>query len=143
MLGDITEIEKILVYDNASGSYRTAYYDGAVPAGDYVDIGYGDGIIVYSKGDKAVSFNPTALPQNSYVECLAVDLNAGLNVVTFPCVPAGLTSFQLIADLGGEATVSSIQRYNEGEGRFETAVYHNGQPAGVDFPVAAGGRDLI
>src|SRR3989304_4876755 len=140
VLGDETEIEKILVYDMDSGSYSTTYYEGAVPAGAYADIGYGDGIIVYSKGDKTVSFNPTELPHNSYVECLAVDLNAGLNVVTFPWVPAGLTSFQLIADLGGEATVSSIQRYNEGKGRFETAVYHNGQPAGVDFPVVAGGR---
>ena len=143
VLGDETEIEKILVYDRAAGSYSTTYYDGAVPAGDYVDIGYGDGIIVYSKGDKTVSFNPTELPHNSYVECVAVDLNAGLNVVTFPCVPAGLTSFQLIADLGGEATVSSIQRYNEGKGQFETTVYHTGQPAGVDFPVVAGEGYLI
>src|SRR3990172_560750 len=143
VLGDITEIEKILVYDNAAGSYSTTYYEGSVPAGDYADIGYGDGIIVYSKGDKTVSFNPTELPHNSYVECLAVDLNAGLNVVTFPCVPAGLTSFQLLEDLGGETAVNSIQRYNEGEGQFETAVYHNGQPAGVDFPVVAGEGYLI
>jgi len=143
VLGDITEIEKILVYDNASGSYSTAYYDGAVPAGDYVDIGYGDGIIVYSKGDKTVSLNPTVLPHNSYVECLAVDLNAGLNVVTFPCVPVGLTSFQLLQAIGDDTMVSSIQRYNEGEGQFETTVYHNGQPAGVDFPVAAGEGYLI
>jgi len=143
VLGDITEIEKILVYDNAAGSYSTAYYEGSVPAGDYVDIGYGDGIIVYSKGDKTVSLNPTVLPHNSYVECLAVDLNAGLNVVTFPCVPVGLTSFQLLQAIGDDTMVSSIQRYNEGEGQFETTVYHNGQPAGVDFPVAAGEGYLI
>jgi len=143
VLGDETEIEKILVYDRAAGSYSTTYYDGAVPAGDYVDIGYGDGIIVYSKGDKTVSLNPTVLPHNSYVECVAVDLNAGLNVITFPCIPAGLTAFQLIQAIGDDTIVSSIQRYDVDYGQFEAAVYYNNQPSGVDFPVAAGEGYLI
>lgn len=142
-LGDDTEIEKILVYDKASGSYRTTYYDTSATAGDNVAIGYGDGIIIYSKVNKSVSFNPSVRPRNSYVECVAVDLNAGLNVITFPCVPTGLSSFQLLQDIGDDTMVSSIQRYNESEGQFETAVYHNGQPAGVDFPVAAGEGYLI
>ncbi len=142
-LGDETEIEKILVYDMASGSYRTTYYDASAPGGDNVVIGHGDGIIIYSKVDKSVSFNPAVLPHNSYVECVAVDLNAGLNVITFPCVPAGLTAFQLLQAIGDDTMVSSIQRYDEGDGRFETAVYHNGQPAGVDFPVMAGKGYLI
>jgi len=142
-LGDYTEIEKILVYDKAAGSYRTTYYDTTVPAGDNVAIGYGDGIIIYSNVNKSVSFNPALLPRNSYVECVAVDLNAGLNVITFPCIPAGLTAFQLIQAIGDDTTVSSIQRYDVDYGQFEAAVYYNNQPSGVDFPVAAGEGYLI
>ncbi len=143
VLGDDTEIEKILVYDKAAGSYRTTYYDASALAGDNAAIGHGDGIIIYSRVNKSVSFNPAVRPRNSYVECVAVDLNAGLNVITFPCVPAGLTSFQILQAIGDDTMVSSIQRYNEGEGQFETTVYHNGQPAGVDFTVVAGEGYLI
>lgn len=142
-LGDSTEIDKILVYDTAAGIYRTTYYDAGNPAGDNVAIGHGDGIIIYSMVDKSVSFNPTVRPHNSYVECVDVDLNAGLNVVTFPCVPAGYTAFQLLQAIGNDTVVSSIQRYNEGKGQFESAVYHDGQPAGVDFTVVAGEGYLI
>lgn len=143
MLGDDTEIDRILVYDRASGSYRTTYYSASAPAGDNAAIGHGDGIIIYSLVGKSVSFNPAVRPHNSYVDCVAVDLNAGLNVMTFPCVPAGLTAFQLLQAIGDDTLVSSIQRYDDGDGRFETVIYHNGQPAGVDFPVMAGEGYLI
>lgn len=143
MLGDDSEIEKIMVYDKASGSYKTTWYEAASPAGDDVAVGYGDGIIVYSKADKTASFNPSVHPGNSYIECVTVDLNAGLNVVTFPCVPAGISGYQLLQAIGDDTIVSSLQRYNKGSGLFETAFYHNGQPAGVDFPLAAGEGYLL
>ena len=142
-LGDDTEIVKILVYDKASGNYRTTYYDATVPAGDNSAVGYGDGILVYSNVNKTVSFNPVLRPRNSFVECMAVDLKAGLNVITFPCIPAGLTAFQLIQAIGDDTVVSSIQRYDVDYGQFEAAVYYNNQPSGVDFPVAAGEGYLI
>lgn len=142
-LGDDTEIEKILVYDKAFGNYRTTYYNETVPAGDNVSIGYGEGIIVYSNVNKTVSFNPVLRPRNSYVECVALDLKAGLNVITFPCVSTGLTAFQLLQAIGDDTVVGSIQRYNAGNGQFEAAVYYNNQPSGVDFPVAAGEGYLL
>jgi len=48
-----------------------------------------------------------------------------------------LTS-QLLEKLGGEAVVSSIQRFNQDTGEFETAAYHNGQPVGADFSIISG-----
>ena len=48
-----------------------------------------------------------------------------------------LTS-QLLEKLGGEAVVSSIQRFNQDTGEFETASYNNAQPAGVNFPIVPG-----
>ncbi len=142
-LGDDTEIVKVLVYDKASGNYRTTYYDATGSAGDNAAVGYGDGIIVYSNVNKTVSFNPVLRPRNSYVECVALELKAGLNVITFPCVTPGLSAFQLLQAIGVDTTVSSIQRYNAGNGQFEAAVYYNNQPSGVDFPVAAGEGYLV
>lgn len=141
LAGDNTEIEKILVYDKINNIYKEAFYDGTGPAGDSIAIGFGDGIMVYSMVDKTISFNPFIRPFNSYIECAPVDLAAGLNVTTFPCVSSGYTSYTLLADIrvaGGDTSVSSLQRYNPGTGEFDTAAYHNGQLIGVDFPIVAG-----
>jgi len=141
LAGDNTEIEKILVYDKINNIYKEVFYDGTGPAGDSIAIGFGDGIMVYSMVDKTISFNPVIRPFNSYIECAPVDLAAGLNVTTFPCVPSGYTSYTLLADIrvaGGDTSVSSLQRYNPGTGEFDTAAYHNGQLIGVDFPIVAG-----
>src|SRR3989304_8527664 len=141
LAGDNTEIEKILVYDKINNIYKEVFYDGTGPAGDSIAIGFGDGIMVYSMVDKTISFNPVIRPFNSYIECAPVDLVAGLNVTTFPCVPSGYTSYTLLADIrvaGGDTSVSSLQRYNPGTGEFDTAAYHNGQLIGVDFTIVAG-----
>src|SRR3989304_1770589 len=114
LAGDNTEIEKILVYDKINNIYKEVFYDGTGPAGDSIAIGFGDGIMIYSMVDKTISFNPVIRPFNSYIECAPVDLAAGLNVTTFPCVPSGYTSYTLLADIrvaGGGTSLRSLPRY--------------------------------
>ena len=48
---------------------------------------------------------------------------------------ANLTAFELLIDLGGEAVVSSIVRYDRESGRFETSAFENGELVGSDFVI--------
>ena len=142
LLGDETEIEKIMIYDRVSGIYHVTYYDMGAPVGDNVDIHYGDGIIVYSRVEKTISFNPSVRPFNSYVECVPVDLYTGMNLVTFPCVPSGYTAFQLLEAIssasGSTEAVNTVQTFNPDTGQFFTAGYMSGVPVGIDFPIEPG-----
>ncbi len=142
-LGDSTEIGSILVYDRLADTYQEAFYNGVNPDGVDAPIGFGDGVIVYSLVEKTVNFNSTVRPGNSYVECIAVDLIAGLNVETFPCVPASYTAFQLLSAVGGDEYISSIERFNPVTGMFESAGYFNGDIVGVNFEMRRGEAYLI
>ena len=68
-----------------------------------------------------------------------VNLKAGFNLFGYPVdVPAGYTAFDLLADLGTEAEIEKIQRYNATTGEFETARYDSGVPAGTAFAILPG-----
>ena len=61
----------------------------------------------------------------------------GLNLFHYPVSPpSDMTAFELLRLLGGEPAISSIQRFNRDTGRFETAAWFLGEPAGVDFPIS-------
>lgn len=63
-------------------------------------------------------------------------LERGVNYVSYPvAVPAGITSFDLLAELAAVSGVGSIKRYNVTTGQFESAHLVNGVPAGYVFPI--------
>lgn len=63
----------------------------------------------------------------------------GLNFFHIPYqVVAGTTAFSLLADLGGDAFVSKLQRRNPADDSVQTAEYVGGVPQGTDFPISTG-----
>lgn len=128
VIGDNTEIEKLLVYDYQAGNLITLI-PGDVSNQSFVLQG-GDGLIVYAKQDKEITFTT--------VLCSALDLKPGFNIVGFACPVEGYSAYQLLNDLSSE-NITSIQRYSTEKGAFETAGFDpDGDLAGVDFSILAG-----
>ena len=71
------------------------------------------------------------------------NLVSGLNVVTFPSIPEGFSAYLLIDQIDILGAVSSIQRFNRESGRFETTVYDQGAPSGINFPIQRGEAYII
>ena len=127
-LGDSSEIEKMMVYDDQAGKYITLLPEDSSNPG--FNLYGGEGLIVYANTDKTITFNT--------ILCSNVDLKAGLNLAGFACPSVGYTAFQLLNTLG-IANISSIQRYVTDKGAFETAGFNEGgQLVGVDFTIMPG-----
>lgn len=128
LLGDSSEIEKVLVYDDQAGTFVTLLPWDSSSEGFMLN--GGEGLIVYARQDKEVTF--------ATVLCSALDLKPGFNLVGFACPADGYTAFQLLSDLGS-ANVVSIQRYSTNKGAFDTAGFGlDGQVVGVDFVIVPG-----
>ena len=128
MLGNSSEIEKVMVYDGQAGKFITL-----IP-GDPSNPGFtlegGEGLIVYAMQDKEITFTS--------VLCSTHYLRPGFNLVGFACPENGYSAYQLLNNLGYE-NISSIQRYSTDKGVFETAGFGpDGQVVGVDFPIVRG-----
>ncbi len=132
MIGGPEEVDRVLRHDPTTGQVLQAFYDNyGQPDGDTISLRRDQGLIVYAKASKSITYS-------LLLECPTYDLRIGLNHIGFPCIAEGTTAFQLLENLGGEAAVSSIQRYNKTTGQFETAAYENGQIVGADFPIIPG-----
>jgi len=107
-----------------------------VPQGSDFGLSPGEGVLADVVGDATVAFQGA-------VQCPAIDLVPGLNVVGIRCVPPGYTAFQLLQDIGSAAVVSVVQRFDTVSGRFENAAYLGGVPHGIDFPIRAGEAYLV
>ena len=107
--GDSSEIEKVMVYDGEAGKFITLIPD-SVSNPSFMLQG-GEGLIVYAKQDKAISFTS--------ILCSTLDLKLGSNLVGFACPADGYSAYQLLSDLGSR-NVSSVQRYSTEKGVFET-----------------------
>ena len=130
VLGNEQGIGRVLHLNIASGRFEEASYEaGNILSGTDFQNGNGEGHIVYSKIEKVVTLTSKVCP--------IWNLIPGGNLIGTPC-SGGTTAFQLLERLGGEAVVSSIQRFNQDTGEFETAAYHNGQPVGADFSIISG-----
>jgi hypothetical protein len=128
VLGNSSEIEKVMVYDDQAGKFITL-----IP-GDASNLSFmlkgGEGLIVYAKQDKEISFTS--------VLCSTHDLKPGFNLAGFACPEEDYSAYQILNDLGSE-NVSSIQRYSTEKGAFEAAGFGlEGQLVGVDFPIVQG-----
>jgi len=128
VLGNSLEIEKVMVYDHLAGKFITLIM-GVLSNESFILQG-GEGLIVYAKQDKEITFTT--------VLCSSYDLKPDLNLVGFACPADGYSAYQLLNNLGSE-NVSSIQRYLTEKGVFETAGFTaDGQIVGVDFLIVAG-----
>jgi hypothetical protein len=126
-----TKVEKIERYDRTSGVVQAAFINGSeIASGDNFTLIAGEGLVVYAKEDTDIQIS-----QNT---CPVYDLKTGINWAVTPCESQNASAFAILEELGGETFVSSIQRHNTYTGKFETASYLNGQPAGVNFPIKAG-----
>jgi microsomal dipeptidase-like Zn-dependent dipeptidase len=132
MLGNSKELESVMRFDVTTGSYMEVKYNasGELVGKDY-ELVNGEGYIVYSKVQKTV-----VLPFSN--KCSVTGLSKGVNLIGAPCVSVKMTAYKLIQKLGDDMGVYSLQRFNAETGKFETADYLNGQPAGVDFPIKDG-----
>jgi hypothetical protein len=128
VIGNFSEIEKVMAYDTANGKYITLIPDD--PSNPSVILQGGEGLIVYALQDKQVSFTSLL--------CSSLDLNQGFNLIGIACPPQGYTVFQLLTALGS-SNVASIQRYSTEKGTFETAGFdQSSNLSGVDFSIVAG-----
>ena len=128
VLGDSSEIEKVMVYDHQTDKFITLIPGD--PLNESFMLNGGEGLIVYAKKDKEIT--------STTVLCATLDLKQGFNLVGFACPANGYSAYQLLNNIGRE-NVSSIQRYSTEKGVFETAGFRQGgQVAGVDFPIVAG-----
>ena len=105
----------------------------------------GDGI---SDGDEDHDFdgvnNQLEITQGTNLLVAEGYYAVGFNQFHYPYdVPAGLTAFGLLAELGGETVVASIQRQNPATGLVESAQYNGATPEGVDFPIITGEGYLL
>jgi hypothetical protein len=132
LLGSRDEIEKVMIFNRLTGKFNEASFnDQGYPVGDIISIEKDKGLLVYAKNPKTVAYSVL-------IACPSYDLKTGFNHVGFPCASSDMTAYQLLDKIGGKDFVSSIQRYNTDTGKFETAGYLNGQPAGVNFQIKAG-----
>jgi len=128
VLGDSSVIEKVLVYNDQTGTFVTLL-PGELSSEGFMLKG-GEGLIVYARQDTEITF--------ATVLCSTLDLKPGFNLVGFACPADGYTAFKLLSDLGKE-NVASIQRYFAEKGAFETAGFGpDGQVVGMDFPIIPG-----
>jgi len=117
-------IEKLYRFNRGNGIVEETHVnpDGSI-AGDNFPIVAGEGIIIYVKEDMEIEISRNNCPEFS--------LNAGINWASTTCL-LDYTAFSMLQAIGNDK-VSSIQRFNPGDGRLETAGYLNGQIVGMDF----------
>ncbi len=133
VIGDISQIEKVMAYNIAAGKYETLIPGD--PLNPSVILQGGEGLIVYAKEDKIVSFTS--------ILCSSLDFNQGLNLIGIACPPENYTAFQLLNALG-TTNIASVQRYSTEKGTFETAGFdQSSNPSGVDFSIVAGEGSFI
>jgi hypothetical protein len=133
LLGDSTEIEKVMIYDTVTGVFVTMIPED--PSNESFILQGGEGLIVYALGDRQIEFT-TVLDSS-------LDLHQGFNLVGISYPPFDFSAYQLLNALGYE-NVASVQRYSPQTGIFETAGFTDeGQIVGIDFPIVPGEGYLI
>ena len=131
VLGGPTELTSVSRLNPTSQLFEEAHYTGGVPQGTDFPVTGSEGYLVEMLVSKRVTFTGTpACPTHTLV--------AGTNLIGFPCVPAGFSTYDLLGHMGSELQIASVQTLHSTTARFETTLWMSGAPAGVDGPVAAG-----
>ena len=128
LIGDTTQIEKIMFYDRNVGKYVVL-----IPGSNSnpsVTLQGGEGLVVFARQARTISFGTK--------QCAPLDLYPGFNLVGISCPSIGLKSFDLLMQTG-QGNISYIQRFNAEHGKFETAGFdENGQLTGINFSIQPG-----
>lgn len=98
-----------------------------------------------SSGEGVLAFidSPKSIPFLDAVDCPAIDFFAGANMIGIRCIPSGYSAFQMLSDIGDENSIVAIQRLNRETSRYETAIYENGIPTGIDFSIQSGEAYIV
>lgn len=100
----------------------------------------GEGFLVWVEAE-AEAAETVGFKANT--SCPVPALQAGFNLLTFPCVAAGVTAFTLLQGFGGKDNVAVIQAFDPVTGRWLTATFDAtgaaaGAAAGTDFTILPG-----
>ena len=134
-LGGSEEIDRIERYDTDNNTppgvgFETARYNAVGNIiGTNAPIVSGEGYLIHAKQNTIVQ-NELSLGQ-----CGPMRLGKGFNIANIGCAQVGMSSYDLLIQIGGPNDVVSLQTFDEKTGRLLTTLYLNNQPAGVDFPV--------
>lgn len=127
-LGGNSAIQKIQRQNALTNQLETAeYIDNALTGADFT-IRSGEGYLLTANQSLVKSFNQS-------IDCSNIQLYEGLNLIGFSCFPGDFSAFDALEHMGGEQSVSSIQRLNDSTGLFETATYYLGKPVGHNFSI--------
>jgi parallel beta-helix repeat protein len=127
-VGDVVSIQR---FDRTRGVFQTTVWEEGTssPGGVEFPIDNEEAYFIYSNDSFSSIFSGDR-------NCVSISLQAGYNLVGFPCAD-GSTVWELL-DALGEANVDQIKRYDPDTGEMETAYWDTGVKAGDDFPVAHG-----
>lgn len=96
--------------------------------GDEFPIVPGDGYLIYMK--KSGMF-----PCDDSIVVPVISITEGLNILSFPGIPSGYTSYDLLLYLESPKEIAGIQRFNTEKGSYETTNYSFGRPSGDKFNI--------
>ncbi len=131
VLGGVGIVNNIQYENPVTGSTEIASYFGSTPTGTDFAISENVGYRVMMAQGFTVEISGTPT-------CNVLDFDAGESLVGFSCIPAGASAFTLLNDLGGDAYVTRVERYDPDISSYEVANFVGGDPAGVDFALRAG-----
>lgn len=77
------------------------------------------------------------------IDCPAIALTAGLNLVSFPCAADGLTALALLRAIGNTAAGGTIQTFDTDTGRWVSTANKDGSAVDEDFPIVTGNAYLV
>jgi len=128
-LGGETVVSSLQRQNPITGVIETAEYNGVSLQGVDFQIKTGEGYILQAVTDFTKNFIGP-------VQCGDIVLEAGINIVGLSCLPPNFSAYDLLDYLGGVGVVSSVQRFNKQNGRFETATFMGSDPVGMDFALS-------
>jgi hypothetical protein len=135
-IGPESDVESIRRLVPATQRYEEARYEGGVPSGVDFPILDHEGYLIEMLVER--TFSVTGSPA-----CPTLDLVAGVNLIGFSCVPAGYSTHSLLADMGDEVQVASVQMLDPATGQFRTTAYRSGSAAGSMAQLHAGQGILV
>ncbi|WHI49549.1 PQQ-binding-like beta-propeller repeat protein [Microbulbifer sp. MLAF003] len=127
-LGGSVVVQRIERFDPELNTFSTAQYLSGTAQGEDFAIQSGEGYVVHLLQEVQQSFDRD-------IVCPGIQIQQGFNLIGFSCIAGGFSAYDLLEHLGGESSVSSVQRYNTFTGKYESATWHNGAPTGIDFPL--------
>lgn len=113
--------------DAATGLIRQALYSG-VPSGADFALRENTALFVQAGVKGTVNIGTAGT-------CVPLNLTAGMNLVSYGCLPAGFKASTFINSVG-MANVAGISRFDAGAGRWQTLAVDGGALAGEDFDLS-------